>query len=236
MELLRRSQSINLLTLEKDLANSLGLNLDDFNQRIKVHDHLANLVLQFLQQHHATLTPSTQTDDMVKKYNDLNRAHELLQAQYSASLRASTSPTVPNASSPPSSLPTASAAALDGKSFDGAVQPRIIQSLHGVSSPPSKPAASQLLTMQYYTWTSDQPRLYLKQSPTTTTVASLVKWANHPSRLNGNKSLDSMATQLLQARQRMPKGDAPTLGAMAALWGLEPGYLTKLTDKALTSS
>ena len=66
-KLLRRSQSINLLTLEKDLANSLGLNLDDFNQRIKVHDHLANLVLQFLQQHHATLTPSTQTDDMVKK-------------------------------------------------------------------------------------------------------------------------------------------------------------------------
>ena len=254
-KLLRRLQSINLLTVEKDLANSLGLNLDDFNQRIKVHDHLANLVLQFLQQHHATLTPSTQTDDMVKKYNDLNRVHELLHTQYSASLRASTSPTVPSQKddaelvtpppvnhtqslSPPSSLPTASAAALDGKSFDGAVQPRIIQSLHGVSSPPSKPAASQLLTMHgtpddVITWTSDQPRLYLKQSPTTTTLASLIKWANHPSRLNGNKSLDSMATQLLQARQRMPKRDAPTFGAMAALWGLEPGYLTKLTDKAL---
>ena len=195
---------------------------------------------------------------MVKKYNDLNRAHELLQAQYSASLRASTSPTVPNqkddaesvtpppvnhtqSSSPPSSLPTVSAAALDGKSFDGAVQPRIIQSLHGLSSPPSKPAASKLLTMhstpddviKYYTWTSDQPRLYLKQSPTTTTLASLIKWANHPSRLNGNKSLDSMAMQLLQARQRMPKGAAPTFAATAALWGLEPGYLTKLTDKAL---
>ena len=257
-KLLRRSQSINLLTLEKDLASSLGLNLDDFNQRIKVHDHLANLVLQFLQQHHATLTPSTQTDDMVKKFNDLNRAHELLQAQYSASLRAATSPTVPTqkddaelvtpppanhtqSSSPPSSLPTVSAAALDGKSFDGAVQPRIIQSLHGLSSPPSKPAASQLLTMRstpddvikYYTWTSDQPRLYLKQSPATATLASLIKWANHPSRLNGNKSLDSMATQLFQARQHMPKGDAPTFAAMAALWGLEPGYLTKLTDKAL---
>ena len=59
-KLLRRSQSINLLTLEKDLANSLGLNIDDFNQRIKVHDHLASLVLQFLQQHHASLTPSRQ--------------------------------------------------------------------------------------------------------------------------------------------------------------------------------
>ena len=244
--------------MEKDLASSLGLNLDDFNQRIKVHDHLANLVLQFLQQQHATLTPSTQTEDMVKKFNDLNRAHELLQAQYSASLRASTSPTVPTqkddaelvtppptnhtqSSSPTSSLPTVSAAALDGKSFDGAVQPRIIQSLHGLSSPPSKPAASQLLTMhstpedviKYYTWTSDQPRLYLKQSPTTTTLASLIKWANHPSRLNGNKSLESMSTQLFQARQRILKGDAPTFGAMAALWGLEPGYLTKLTEKAL---
>ena len=144
-------------------------------------------------------------------------------------------------SSPTSSLPTVSAAALDGKLFDGAVQPRIIQSLHGLSSPPSKPAASQLLTMQstpddvikYYTWTSDQPRLYLKQSPTTTTLASLIKRANHPSRLNGNKSLESMSTQLFQARQRMPKRDAPTFAAMAALWGLEPGYLTKLTDKAL---
>ena len=139
-KLLRRSQSINLLTLEKDLASSLGLNLDDFNQRIKVHVHLANLVLQFLQQQHATLTPSTQTEDMVKKFNDLNRAHELLQAQYSASLRALTSPTVPTqkddaelvtppptnhtqSSSPTSSLPTVSAAALDGKSFDGAVPP-----------------------------------------------------------------------------------------------------------------
>ena len=243
-KLLRRSQSINLLTLEKDLASSLGL-----NQRIKVHDHLANLVLQFLQQHHATLTPSTQTDDMVKKFNDLNRAHELLQAQYSASLRASTSPTVPTqkddaelvtpppanhtqSSSPPSSLPTVSAAALDGKSFDGAVQPRIIQSLHGLSSsPPSKPAASQLLTMhstpddviKYYTWTSDQPRLYLKQSPTTTTLASLIKWANHPSRLNGNKSLDSMATQLFQAsthakrRRTYVCGDGGSVGTGAWL-------------------
>ena len=127
-KLLRRSQSVNLLTLEKDLANLLELNLDDFNQRIKVHDHLANLVLQFLQQHHATLTPSTQAEDMVKKFNDLNRAHELLQAQYSASLRASSSPTAPTqkddaelvtpppanhtqSSTPTSSLPTVSAAA-----------------------------------------------------------------------------------------------------------------------------
>ena len=247
-KLLRRSQSINLLTLEKDLANSLGLNLDDFNQRIKVHDHLANLVLQFLQQHHASLTPPTQTDDRVKKYNDLNRAHELLQAQYSASLRASTSPTVASqkddaelvtpppvnhtqSSSPTSSLPTASAAALDGKSFDSAVQPRIIQSLHGVSSPPSKPAASQLLTMhstleevvKYY------PRLYLKQSPTTTTLTSLVKWANHPSRLNGNKSLDSMATQLLQARQRMPKATHPLSGR----WRLRGDWSPAISPSSL---
>ena len=259
-KLLRRSQPLNLLTLEKDLANSLGLNLDDFNQRIKVHDHLANLVLQFLQQHHATLTPSTWDKDMIKKFNDLNRAHELLQAQHSASQRASSSPTLPahkddaelvtppptshaHPSTPTSSLPTVSAAALDGKSFDVAVQPqpRIIQSLHALSSPNSKPAAAQQLTMhstpediiKHYTWTSDQPRFYPKQSPTTITVASLIKWANHPSRLNGNKSLEPMAAHLFQACQRMPKGDAPTFAAMAALWGLEPGYITKLADKAL---
>ena len=196
---------------------------------------------------------------MVKKYNDLHRAHVLLQAQYSASQRTPSS-TLPSqkddselvtppptnhsqSSTPTSSLPTVSAAALDGRSFDGPSQqqPRIIQSLHGLSSPPSKPATPQLLTMRstpegiikHYTWTSDQPRLYLKQAPTTTTVASLVKWANHSSRLNGNKSLEPMAAQLLQARQRLPKGDAPTFAAMASLWGLEPGYTTKLSDKAL---
>ena len=189
-KLLRRSQPLNLLTLEKDLANSLGLNIDDFNQRIKVHDHLANLVLQFLQQHHETLTPSAQEDDMLKKYNNLDDA-ELV-----------TPPPVNHSQSPTptSSLPTVSAAALDGRSFDvpSQQQPRIIQPLHGLSPPPSKPLTPQLLTMhstpediiKHYTWTSDQPRLCLKQAPTTTTVPSLVKWANHSFRLNGNKSLE----------------------------------------------
>ena len=186
---------------------------------------------------------------MVKKFNDLNRAHVLLQAQYSASLRASTSPTMTNhkddaelttpppvnitpSSSPASFFPTASAAALDGKSFDNVMQPRILQSLHGVSLLTMHSTPDEVV--KHYTWISDQPRLFLKQAPTTTTLASLVKWANHPSRLNGNKSLDSMATQFLQARQRMPKGDAPTLGAMAASWGFEFGYFTKLTEKALS--
>ena len=196
-KLLRRSQPLNLLTLEKDLANLLGLNIDDFNQRTKVHDHLANLILQFLQQHHKTLTPSAQEDDMLKKYNNLQQAHELLQAQYSASQRTSPPSTMPSqkddaelvtpppvnhsqSSTPNSSLPTVSAAALDGRSFDvpSQQQPRIIQSLHGLSPPPSKPSTPQLLTMrstpediiEHYTWTSDQPRLYLKQAPTTTTV------------------------------------------------------------------
>ena len=254
-KLLRRSQSINLLTLEKDLANSLGLNLDDFNQRIKLHDHLANLVLQFLQQHHASLTPPTQTDDMVKKYNHLNRAHELLQAQYSASLRASTSPRwqarkMMQSWSHHHRSTTHNPRRLPAPSLRPAQRPLMASRLIARCSPgsfslftvPSKPAASQLLTMhstpeevvKYYTWTSDQPRLCLKQSPTTTTLTSLVKWANHPSRLNGNKALDSMATQLLQVRQHMPKGDAPTLGATAASWGLEPGSLTKLTEKSLS--
>ena len=85
------------------------------------------------------------------------------------------------------------------------VHPRITQSLHGLSPPPSKPSTPQLLTMhstpediiKHYTWTSDQPRLYLKQAPTTTTAPSLVKWANHSSRLNGNNALEPMAAQFL---------------------------------------
>ena len=131
-KLLPRSQPLNLLTLEKDLANSLGLNIDDFNQRIKVHDHLGNLVLQFLQQHHQTLIPHAQEDEMLHKYNNLQRAHELLQAQYSASQRTSLPSTMTSqkddaelvtpppvnhsqSSTPTSSLPTVSAAALDGR-------------------------------------------------------------------------------------------------------------------------
>ena len=31
----------------------------------------------------------------------------------------------------------------------------------------------------------------------------------------------------------LARGDAPTFAAMASLWGLEPVYITKLTDKAL---
>ena len=62
-KLLRRSQPLNLLTLEKDLASSMGLNIDDFNQRIKVHERLGNLVLEFLQQHHQTLKAHSPEDD-----------------------------------------------------------------------------------------------------------------------------------------------------------------------------
>ena len=120
-------------------------------------------------------------------------------------------------------------------------QPRIIQSLRGMSPPYAKQTTSKLLTMhsmpediiKHYSWTSDQPRVNLKQAPTTTTTPTMIKWANHPSRLNGNKSLDPMPAQLLQARQRLPKGDAPTFASMASLWGLEPDYITKLSDKAL---
>ena len=127
-------------------------------------------------------------------------------------------------SSPASSLPTASAAALDGKSFDSVVQ----------SFSLFTECRHRRLNRWRHNCSLCTARRMKSSSTTHGPLASLIKWANHPSRLNGNKSLDSMATQLLQARQRMPKGDAPTLGAMAASWGLEPGYLTKLTEKALS--
>ena len=157
-KLLRRSQPLNLLTLEKHLANSLGLNIDDFNQRIKVHEHLGNLVLQFLQQHHQTLMPHSPDFETLQKHHNLKRAHELLQAQYSASQRSSPPSTITaqkddaelvtpppvnhsQSSTLTGSLPTVSAAALGGKSFDVPPQQQLrsIQSLHGLSPPPAKP-------------------------------------------------------------------------------------------------
>ena len=84
-------------------------------------------------------------------------------------------------------------------------QPR--KSLHGMSPRPTKQVTSNLLTMHStpddITSSSDQPCVFLKQAPTTTTPQALIKWANHPSRLNGNKSLDAMAVQLQQARHRL---------------------------------
>ena len=76
------SQPLNLLTLEKGLANSLGLNLDDFNWRMKVHDHLAKLVLDFLTSHHESNT--TAGDDSLRRDHELQRQHEILQAQLTA--------------------------------------------------------------------------------------------------------------------------------------------------------
>ena len=55
----------------------MGLNIDDFNQRIKVHEHLGNLVLEFLHQHHQTIKAHSSGDDALQKYHNLKREHEL---------------------------------------------------------------------------------------------------------------------------------------------------------------
>ena len=133
----------------------MGLNIDDSNQRIKVHEHLGNLVLQFLQQHHQTLKPHSPEDDTLQKYHNLKREQELIQAQYSASQRSSPPSTMTahkddaelvrpppvnhsQSSTPTSSLPTVSAAALDGKSFD--VPPSATASDYPISSRHVAPA------------------------------------------------------------------------------------------------
>ena len=198
-KLLRRSQPLNLLTLEKDLANSLGLNIDDFNQRIKVHEHLGNLVLQFLQQHHQTLMEN----ETLQKYHNLKRAHELLQAQYSASQR----------SSPPSTITAQKDDAelvtpppvnhcqssnchgiqrLVAVEMGGVVGP-LDQRRHGSSSGSLLEVESRLIT---------GPGVVLKGCRT-------------------------------YCGQRTAGSDAFTFASMASLWGLEPGYTTKLSDKAL---
>ena len=54
-----------------------------------------------------------------------------------------------------------------------------------------------------------------------------------PSRRRHSCSPHTARQMTSSSTTRMPKRDAPTFAAMAALWGLEPGYITKLTDKAL---
>ena len=244
-KLLRRSQPLNLLTLEKDLAGSMGLNIDDFNQRTKVHEHLGNLVLEFLRQHHRSIKAHSPEDDTLQKYHNLKREHELLQAQCSASQRSSppstanthkddselvTPPPVNHSqsSTPTSSLPTVSAAAFDGKSYDVPPQrqPRIIQSLHGMLPPPVTQTGPKLLTMnsapediiKRYTCTSDQPRVFLKQAPTTTAAPALIKWANHPSRLNGNKISGRNGSSAHQSSLFLPSVLSPTAGQRGGLF------------------
>ena len=247
-KLLRRSQPLNLLTLEKGLAGSMGLNIDDFNQRTKVHEHLGNLVLEFLHQHHQSIKAHSPEDDTLQKYHNLKREYELLQAQYSASQR----------SSPPSTGVFGTGHTTSGESLTvfysrqflahgecGCPQRQVLRcstsattSDHPISS--CKQTAPKLLTMhsapediiKHYTWTSEQPRVFLKQAPTTAAAPALIKWANYPSRLNGHKSLDAMAVQLQQARQRLAKGDAPTFASMASLWANQQKNMKTIVQKA----
>ena len=234
----------------------MGLNLDNFNQRIKVHDHLANLVLHFLQQHHATLTPFTQTDDMVKKYNDLNRAHELLQAQYSASLRASTStsPTVASQKddaelvTPPPVNHTHNPRHLPAPSLRPAQQPLMASRLMARRNPGSFSLFTEFLHhLPSRRRHNCSPCTAHRMTSSSTTHGPAIShacissnrpqpplwrhWSSGPPitrPVSTNKSLDFMATQLLQARQRMRRtytgGDGGFVGTGARL----------LTEKALS--
>ena len=258
-KLLRRSQPLNLLTLEKDTANSLGLNLENLHQRIKIHEHLANNILEHLAQQHQAISPRPPNADAVANCHSLQRQNELLKAELAATRKAhdasatTTLPTMPAVATPSPSrpsgsltssafLPMASAAAVDGKSFDkNFVKSPIVNSLHGRSPRPPHDkkqddptlAATDSTLLEYYTWRSPMPRLFAKHAPTTSTPASVLKWANHPRRLNASRDLEPRAVLLQQARQRVANGDAASFLSMATMWGLEPGYITKLADKAL---
>ena len=96
----------------------------------------------------------------------------------------------------------ASAAAVDGKSFDrNFAKSPILNSLHGRSPrqphdekqddpmlaatdsahhapPPPLDQSSPQEILEYYTWKSPMPRLFVKHAPTTATPTSLLKWAN----------------------------------------------------------
>ena len=61
------------------------------------------------------------------------------------------------------------------------------------------------------------PHLFIKQAPTTSTPASVLKWVNHPTRLNASRDLEPRAVLLQQARQRVANGDAASFPIYAKL-------------------
>ena len=87
---------------------------------------------------------------------------------------------------------------------------------------------------------SPQPRKARRREHNDNQVSEGMDWNNlvswqHNSGYNTSNAIryHFLALSLRGLCQRVPTGDAPTFAALAALWGLEPGYITKLTDKAL---
>ena len=69
-------------------ASSLGLNLEDFNQRIKIHEHLANNILEHLAQQHQAISSRLPIADAVANCNSPQRQNELLKAELAATRKA----------------------------------------------------------------------------------------------------------------------------------------------------
>ena len=146
-KILRRSQQLNPLTLEKDTAISLGLNLEDFNQRIKIHERLANNILEHLAQQHQAISSRLPNADAVANCHSPQRQNDLLKAELAATRKAhdaSATTTPPTdrvrgehalpVSESGAILPMTSAATVDGKSFDkNFVKSPSLNSLHGRS-------------------------------------------------------------------------------------------------------
>ena len=115
-KILRRSQQLNLLTLEKDTASLLGLNLEDFTQRIKIHERLANNIPEHLAQQHQAISSRLPIADAVANCQSLQRQNELLKAELAAPRKAhdasatTTPPAVSAVNTPSPSRPSESGA------------------------------------------------------------------------------------------------------------------------------
>ena len=174
-----------------------------------------------------------------------------------------TPPTVSAVNTPSPSRPSESgailpmaSAAVDGKSFDkNFVKSPILNSLHGRSPrqphdkkqddpmlaaadsahhalPPPSDQSSPQEILEYYKKPDATP-VCQARSRYVYTRTSLLKWAKHPTHLNASRDLEPRAALLQKARQRVPNQWRRGIVPMAAMWGLEPGYITKLADKAL---
>ena len=196
-KLLRRSQPLNVLTLEKGLANSLGLNIDDSNQRIKVHEHLRNLVLQFLQQHHQELSCPILRKMRRCRRTTTSNVHTSCSQRSSPPFTITSQKDDAELVTPPavnhsqsstaiSSLPTVSAAALAGKSFDVPAQQQLSNSV-GLSN----------------LFTACQPRLPSKQHPRCSPCTARLKTSSSttPGPVSSRDSTSSRPPLLLPCRR-----------------------------------
>ena len=199
----------------------MGLSNDD---RIKVHARLANLVLEFVSKHHQSISAKSTEDDTLKCFHtcnvQLSAATVLPRPLHRPPTRRtpcwSLLQTHPHLavhflrSARQMAAPLTSRRTHHREAFN---HPIVVVVFGAARCPQHARRGDPALQLDKF-----PDALLLQAGSHTSTPPSLTKWANHSTRLNGNKRLDPLATHLQQARHRLATGDAPTFASMAAMW------------------